>query len=266
MNIGHYLHKLNMADWAVVFTILVFGITQGLVYFEVVTQMELNWWFCLPQSISLFLERPWTIISYGFYHLRGQHLLWNMVFLFFSGHIFFQLFGSRQFVRVYLVSLIGGGFCFLLAGFFPIFGENKVVLLGASAAVMGVLSFVVSVKPSFRVYIFTFKVKLLYLLLFFILFEIIDIWVNTGGKMAHLGGIIGGIMAGLIYKYLRGKRERIIVRRIEEEEKKGKEMNEAERIRLHRVNQLLEKIGTSGYDSLSDEEKKYIFLATKEEI
>ena len=43
-------------------------------------------------------------------------------------------------------------------------------------------------------------------------------------------------------------------------------MNEAERIRLHRVNQLLEKIGTSGYDSLSDEEKKYIFLATKEEI
>ena len=84
--------------------------------------------------------------------------------------------------------------------------------------------------------------------------------------MAHLGGIIGGIMAGLIYKYLRGKRERIIVRRIEEEEKKGKEMNEAERIRLHRVNQLLEKIGTSGYDSLSDEEKKYIFLATKEEI
>ena len=153
--------KFNAANNVIIFTLIVFGVTQGLVYGGIFSQSQLNQWLCVPQQLPLFLERPWTLFTYAFYHISIEHLFWNMLFLFFSGHIFFRLFKTKIFLNTYFFSLMGGGIAFLLWGHISP-ETNYNALLGASAAVIGLLFFVVTIFPAYKIYVFTFRIQLLY--------------------------------------------------------------------------------------------------------
>ena len=260
------LQKFNAVNNVIIFTVVVFGITQGLVYGGVFSQSQLNQWLCVPQQLSLFLERPWTLLSYAFYHVSIEHLFWNMLFLFFSGQIFLRLFKAKIFISNYFFSLIGGGIAFLLWGYiFPEIGNNN-ALLGASAAVIGLLFFLVIIFPFYKIYVFTFRIQLLYFLLALILFDCIDISTNFGGKIAHLGGILSGLLAGFTYKNLfLHKKKNHTISSPPIIEPQTPHTSENQRIKQLQIQKLLKKISTSGYDSLTDEEKKYLFQASKEE-
>ena len=56
--------KFNAANNVIIFTLIVFGVTQGLVYGGIFSQSQLNQWLCVPQQLPLFLERPWTLFTY----------------------------------------------------------------------------------------------------------------------------------------------------------------------------------------------------------
>ena len=259
------LQKFNPANKVIVFTVVVFSITQGLVYGGIFSQSQLNQWLCVPQQLPLFLERPWTLLSYAFYHVSIEHLFWNMFFLFFSGHVFFRLFKAKTFISVYFFSLIGGGIAFLLWGYITPEITNNNALLGASAAVIGLLFFVVTIFPSYKIYVFSFRIQLLYFLLALILFDCIDISNNFGGKIAHFGGILSGILVGFTYKFLIPTKKRAnTISTPPIIEAQTSYISENQRIKQHQIQKLFNKISTSGYDSLTEEEKKYLFQATKE--
>ena len=259
------LQKFNAANNVIIFTLIVFGVTQGLVYGGIFSQSQLNQWLCVPQQLPLFLERPWTLLSYAFYHVSIEHLFWNMFFLFFSGHVFFRLFKAKTFISVYFFSLIGGGIAFLLWGYITSEIANNNALLGASAAVIGLLFFVVTIFPSYKIYVFSFRIQLLYFLLALILFDCIDISNNLGGKIAHFGGILSGILVGFSYKHLFSpKKSPNTLSTPSIIEPQTPHLSENQRIKQHQIQKLFNKINTSGYDSLTDEEKKYLFQATKE--
>ena len=105
---------------------------------------------------------------------------------------------------------------------------------------------------------------MLYVILAFILFDILNISVNTGGKIAHFGGILGGIFAGLTSKYSLRIPKKAKTPQEESPKKEKKVVSEEQQIRAHQVNQLLEKISASGYASLTDQEKKFLFEVSKE--
>ena len=257
--------KFNAANKVIIFTLIAFGITQGLVYGGIFSQSQLNQWLCVPQQLPLFLERPWTLLSYAFYHVSIEHLFWNMFFLFFSGHVFFRLFKAKTFISVYFFSLIGGGIAFLLWGYITPEIANNNALLGASAAVIGLLFFVVTIFPSYKIYVFSFRIRLLFFLLALILFDCIDISNNFGGKIAHFGGILSGILVGFSYKHLFSpKKSPNTLSTPSIIEPQTSHISENQRIKQHQIQKLFNKINTSGYDSLTDEEKKYLFQATKE--
>lgn len=50
--------KFNATNNVIIFTLIVFGVTQGLVYGGIFSQSQLNQWLCVPQQLPLFLERP----------------------------------------------------------------------------------------------------------------------------------------------------------------------------------------------------------------
>lgn len=257
--------KFNAANNVIIFTLIVFGVTQGLVYGGIFSQSQLNQWLCVPQQLPLFLERPWTLFTYAFYHISIEHLFWNMLFLFFSGHIFFRLFKTKIFLNTYFFSLMGGGIAFLLWGHISP-ETNYNALLGASAAVIGLLFFVVSIFPAYKIYVFTFRIQLLYFLLALILFDCINISTNIGGKIAHFGGILSGLLIGFIYKYFfLYKKKPHIVLPPTITEPQTPHLSKNQKIKQHQIQKLFNKISTSGYDSLTDEEKKYLFQASKEE-
>lgn len=254
---GYYI---NTADILLLLNVMLFALAKVVTLSGLIEESELNSWVCVPYSLSLYLERPWTLFSYAFYHVSLSHLFWNMLFLFFTGRIFFNLFNIKQFLVAYIWGVLIGGAAFLVLGYFLPTSVSNTILLGASAGIISVFAFITTVTPSYGVYIFTLRVKVLYLLGAIILFDLFDFSANSGGKIAHLGGIIAGIMVGVMAKYQLWSRKRM---RVEMPEMKPNKP-ERQKVKQHRINQLLDKINASGYASLTDKEKKFLFEASKE--
>ena len=254
---GYYI---NTADILLLLNVVLFALAKVVTLSGVIEESELNSWVCVPYSLSLYLQRPWTLFSYAFYHVNLSHLFWNMLFLFFTGRIFFNLFNIKQFLVAYIWGVVIGGAAFLVLGPFLSASVDNTMLLGASAGIISVFAFIATVTPSYGVYIFTLRVKVLYLLGAIILFDLFDFSANSGGKIAHLGGIIAGIIVGVMAKYQLWSRKRM---RVEMPEMKPNKP-ERQKVKQHRINQLLDKINASGYASLTDKEKKFLFEASKE--
>lgn len=254
---GYYI---NTADILLLLNVVLFALAKVVTLSGVIEESELNSWVCVPYSLSLYLQRPWTLFSYAFYHVNLSHLFWNMLFLFFTGRIFFNLFNIKQFLVAYIWGVVIGGAAFLVLGHFLSASVDNTMLLGASAGIISVFAFIATVTPSYGVYIFTLRVKVLYLLGAIILFDLFDFSANSGGKIAHLGGIIAGIIVGVMAKYQLWSRKRM---RVEMPEMKPNKP-ERQKVKQHRINQLLDKINASGYASLTDKEKKFLFEASKE--
>ena len=254
---GYYI---NIADILLLLNVVLFALAKVVTLSGLIEEAELNSWVCVPYSLSLYLERPWTLFSYAFYHVSLSHLFWNMLFLFFTGRIFFNLFNIKQFLAAYIWGVLIGGAAFLVLGHFLSASVGNTMLLGASAGIISVFAFIATVTPSYGVYIFTLRVKVLYLLVAIILFDLFDFSANSGGKIAHLGGIIAGIMVGVMAKYQLWSRKRM---RVEMPEMKPNKP-ERQKVKQHRINQLLDKINASGNASLTDKEKKFLFEASKE--
>ena len=192
--------------------------------------------------IRLLSRKPLSsILEYAFSVFHGAHIL-----------------QSIQYKAIF--SCLYMGAAFLVLGHFLSASVGNTMLLGASAGIISVFAFIATVTPSYGVYIFTLRVKVLYLLGAIILFDLFDFSANSGGKIAHLGGIIAGIMVGVMAKYQLWSRKRM---RVEMPEMKPNKP-ERQKVKQHRINQLLDKINASGYASLTDKEKKFLFEASKE--
>jgi len=150
-------------------------------------------WRWLAYSANTVSTAPWTVITYAFVHAGIWHLLSNLWVLFVFGPRVEQAFGARRFTIYYLVCALGG----LLAH--SMVAPRNVILLGASAAVLGVLLAYAVSWPDDEVQIFplfiTMKVK--WLVVVFgalnLLFGLATAGAASGvAYIAHLGGLATG--------------------------------------------------------------------------
>jgi len=228
-------------------------------------------WFELSSDLKKIIFKPWSIISYSFFHSGFFHLFWNMIILLYSGQIFLNLFTNKMFLSTYFVGVIFGGIIFIFCyNVFPVFFNSYSTMIGSSAGVMAILIFICVYSPNYEIRILFFNIKLLYIGLFFVFFDIIQIpYGNAGGHFAHLGGsLVGFIYARQIkngkdildsFSFL------IISIFYKNKKKENKIIKNDYRNILHKdinqkkIDQILDKINSSGYDSLSKEEKDFLF-------
>jgi membrane associated rhomboid family serine protease len=78
----------------------------------------------------------WRLLTYAFLHASFNHILWNMLFLFWFGMDVEEMYGSREFLAFYLTSALAGGLGFVICNRLGVPGDY---CLGASAAVMACL-------------------------------------------------------------------------------------------------------------------------------
>jgi membrane associated rhomboid family serine protease len=218
-------------------------------------------YLCMPSGISHFFARFWTIGSYMFMHVDLRHILSNMLWLWFLGRIFCELLGSKRMVFVYLMGGIAGGIVYLIIS--AAIGDNNSILYGASGAVMAIVVAVATHAPDYRVYPFGIPMKLKWLaLISFLLTTAIDFSSNTGGKAAHLGGAIFGMMWAFNHKrgnifagmFQRKSKLNVAHRRTVGDLDYNAQKNAIRK----RVDEILDKISRSGYDSLSRDEKDFL--------
>ena len=246
--------------------------------FNIPTSSYLNWLQLSPNLLT-FIKRPWSLITYSFVHSGFFHLLWNMVLLYYAGRLLLNLFPDRIFINNYFLGVISGGLIFISSySIFPVFEGNYPPLIGASAGVMAVFIFICTYTPNQEIRFFFIKLKLKHIGLAFFFLDIIQIpYGNAGGHLAHLGGAVLGffyarqlgegrdIGSGFqnIWQSIFKKKYLKTVYR-SPKNKSATSKNSGERINQKKIDSILDKISNSGYDSLSKEEKEYLFKAGKE--
>ena len=241
-------------------------------------------WLELPSDFNEFILKPWTIITYAFAHYDFIHILFNMAWLYFIGRFFLNVFNSKLALNVYFLGAICGGLSYLLIyNLFPsVFGKSQ--LVGASASVRALLIFICAYMPNQEVQFFSFKLKLWYIGVAIVLMDGIGLFgVNAGGNLAHLGGAALGYFYAK--QYAQGQDigkgfERFMdtitnlfkpskkapMKTVHKNKSKVGGYTKGEFNQFNnqkKIDVILDKISKSGYDSLTSEEKEFLFRAGK---
>jgi membrane associated rhomboid family serine protease len=235
--------------------------------------------FSVPASFNALLLRPWTLITYMFTHKDIWHILFNMLWLYWFGRIFLEYLDERKLVAVYLLGGISGALVYILSfNIFPAFTGVVAdsVAIGASASVMAIVIAIAAYVPDYTIQLFLFgRIKIKYMALaIFILTSIMDFSVNSGGKLAHIGGAFFGYfyIINLRHGHDIGKGFNRIIdffatifkprKKLKVTYKKVATEYDYNKIKVEhqkRINNILDKISKGGYESLTKEEKEALF-------
>lgn len=238
----------------------------------------------LPAWTERFIRQPWSLFTYMFMHAGVLHLLFNMLWLYWFGQMFLSLFSAKHFRGLYLLGGICGGLLYMLAyNVFPYFSDSMYYsyLLGASASVLAIVVATAVRAPEYQVnFMFVGAVRLKYVALFMVLTDLMFMTSgNAGGHIAHLGGALAGwwFASGLsrghdatvwINRCLDGLTIRRKPKRPKMEvhygdKAKDYDYNARKKQQSEEVDRILDKLKKSGYNSLTTEEKKRLFDASK---
>ena len=190
-----------------------------------------------------FLSKPWSILTYAFIHQGLFELIFMIILLLFSSNSITNLLGKKITINLFFLGIFFGGVAYLLSG-------SKGSLIGSSAGISSLLFFLLLLSPNLGVRIFRFTIEFKYIMAFILFTDFLKL-ISPGqfGVYSH----IGGYLVGIYYYYsLYGFPKKVSV-----QNHKKRQTNF--RNKQKKIDMILDKISKSGYDSLSDEEKEYLF-------
>ena len=235
----------------------------------------------LSSNINVLISHPWTLITHMFTHLDIIHLLSNLIWLYFGGKIFLNYLSKKEFYSTYVMGGLFGAITYVI--FFNVFPVFKIIdinitAMGASAAAFAILIASASHVPNLSIPIIALqKIKLKHIAVFAVMInyffmpsalENLD-HDKIGGYIAHLGGAFYGYifinmrkkninMGYIIDKII----ELFYTKKITSQTRRNEsdyDYNARKVAEQKRINNILEKISQSGYESLSKEEKEELF-------
>ena len=270
--INLYISGLNIVEKIILFNITVYllpFVLKTVLFLFNIKGLSIVNWFTIDATLSEFILKPWSILTYGFIHGSFSHIFWNMLILYYFGNILKNIFGEKLILNLFLSGIVAGGLTYLISyNLFPVFKGVNSVMIGASAGVMSVLFFLAAYDPQYRIRIIFFDIKILYIALFLFFYDIIQIPLNnSGGHIAHIGGALWGYYYSI--KYNNGSD---LVNSILSYFKKNtnnkpsvKSKKDNKSFNQDKIDEILDKISDSGYDSLTKSEKEYLFKVGKDE-
>ncbi len=242
-------------------------------------------WTSLPSNLSVLITRPWTLVTYMFLHIGFRHIFFNLLILYFTGKIFIEYMGGRKLLSTYLLGgLAGGALYVLFYNLFPGF-ENAVAgstNKGASAGVMAVLIGAATYSPRYPVKLFfVIEIEFRWIAIALLVLDFINLGdqENMGGMISHFGGAALGYL--VVSQYKKGNditegfskfmdnianwfKPKPKIRKVYSKARSGPGFHERKAQNQQRMNDILDKINRSGYDSLTKDEKDYLFKIGKD--
>lgn len=273
------------------------GITNKLIYWNVgifvvslvffysfsAGQFDYPVWLYLSSSPADNLYYPWTVLTYSFLHSGPGHLFFNMLILYFSGRLFLTFFSEKQFLGLYILSAIFAGLVFVGAYYLM---DDDTAIVGASAAIMAILMAATTYRPLMQVRLLLIgNVKLWHITAVILLLDLMQIKLdNTGGHISHLAGaffgfvyvkllqngtdlskIVSGVTDFFVNLFKPKKSDPFKKVHVNYNRKAANAVSNivTKSKAQQQVDEILDKISQSGYDSLTKEEKEFLFKAGK---
>ncbi|MAX71044.1 MAG: rhomboid family intramembrane serine protease [Flavobacteriaceae bacterium] len=285
-NLKYKFNRFNVFEKIIVINIIVFVIGALLGVF-VRTNDSLSL-LKLPSDFYDFLLKPWSIFTYGFLHYDFFHILFNLLVLYYISRMLLNLFRPKMALNIYFLGIIVGGLAFLFVyNVLPsTLLKNTGGLVGASAGIRALLIFLGVYMAETEVRVFVINVKLKYIAIILVAMDVLGLFTwNQGGNVAHLGGALLGYFYALelkkgndigsgfermmdtIASWFKPKSNLKTVHRRQgrsKTEMAGKTKQEFDTYnKQKKIDLILDKISKSGYESLTAEEKEFLFRAGK---
>lgn len=277
------LRNLNVLEKIIAINVVVFLI--GLLLSTILNSGNSLYWLELPKDVGDFIFKPWSVITYSFTHYGFFHLLFNMLVLYYVSRMMLNLFSPKLTLNIYFLGIIFGALFFMFA--YNVLPQNLLkpvgALVGASAGVRALLIFLCAYMPNTDVRLIFFNIKLWHLGIALVVFDVIGLFgLNQGGNIAHLGGVALGyfyakqlvkgndigkgfekLMDGIANLFKRSKKSPLkTVHRRKSNTVAGHNKSEFKEFsKQKQIDLILDKISKSGYESLTEEEKAFLFKA-----
>ncbi len=253
------------------------GYSGGNLYHQIIN------FFSLSSDPMEALSHFWGVLTYNFLHRGFFHLLWNMLFLYWFGRIVGDLIGDKHIFPLYILGGIAGGILFILGNILLPYTHGASYIIGSSASVMAIVVASATIAPDYELNLLLIgRVPLKYVVLVLVFLDVISTAgvINSGGHFAH----IGGALFGYIYIYLLRKginlsswwvqivhrtRSLKTPKRTPRTSSKNRPMRVVHKkipmdeTLQKQVDEILDKINESGYDSLTEAEKEILYQAAK---
>ncbi|RIA09245.1 membrane associated rhomboid family serine protease [Flavobacteriaceae bacterium MAR_2010_72] len=280
------IKRLNVFEKIIIVNAVIFSMGWLIARLRPMAREESLVWLELPKQFSEFIVKPWSLLTYGFAHYGFFHLVFNLLVLYFVARMMVNLFSTKISLNVYVLGILAGGLSYLLVyNLLPAsYSEQIGSLVGASAGVRALLIFICAYMPNREARFFAIHIKLWHIGAVLVALDVIGLFsLNQGGSVAHLGGIaLGYIYAvqltkgrnigkrferftGMIENLFKAKSPLKTVHKSRKKPFAGHNKNEFnEFTKQKRIDLILDKISKSGYDSLTKEEKEFLFKAGKD--
>lgn len=276
-----YSHWLNRLIYINLGVFILFMVLQMLDFlFGWNTGAWLGYYTSIPSDPEAFILRPWTLVTYMFVHRDFWHILFNMLVLFFTGHIFMDFLGDKRVLPLFIMGGLAGALLYLIL-FYVSPNLSNSTMIGASAGVMAILVAAATKAPGLPVRLFfVLEVPFWVVAVLFILLDIAQVPVsNSGGHIAHLGGALLGYL--YIQQLDRGRdwsnsfwnlQRKIAgffdrsprLKTVYKSNSKNTRPKRASTVSdQERMDRILDKIKKHGYDKLSKEEKDFLFQISR---
>lgn len=292
----HAFHRYNNAHVQLIIINVVVFIGMAMLY--VISQWTgLEFWFAkiyeqfaIPSDFSVFITRPWTILTYAFNHSLSQilHIIFNMLAFYWFGKLFVEYLGSDKLVALYVLGALAGAVLYLLAFNLvpnpPAFLSGSGAMVGASAAIFAVMVGITTLIPDYSFFLLLIgPVKIKYIAAVYIFLSFLgSVGDNAGGDIAHLGGALMGfiytkqlqsgvnwgswVTAMLQYiKDLFKTKPKVKVSYRSDQPPVQKKKSGKPLVSQAELDAILDKISAGGYESLTKDEKEKLFNASKKQ-
>ena len=243
-----------VVKWLLIANFVIFLLTIS----DTLRTQIFTWGAVLPVNFVTSLE-VWRLITYQFIHAGGMHFLFNMIFLYFFGPILEQTWGSRTFLKFYLICGAVGGVVYTVLANLGILQMGEMV--GASGALYGIMAAVAVLYPRMPVLLYgLIPIKMVWLVTLAVILSLLSFagGHNMGGEAAHMSGLVAGFIYVKYKPFFTGFRL---------QRKKGNWEKRMERERGFEVevDRILKKVHDQGLSSLNSREKKILQEATRRE-
>ncbi len=247
---------------------------EGLSFYDRIVDI-----LALPSTFKGLLFRPWTLITYMFINTSFWSLLFAGLLLHMFGRITGDLMGDHRILPLFIMSGILSGITFIIFNSF--IASPSVYLMESLPSILCIAVVGAMVAPDYSVRLLLLgDVKIKFIVGILILLMILGVF-NQGAQSTYIARISGIAFALLFVYNLRNgldltekfwsfknlftpkneTRNMTVVHKQKANKKSQKKFSDD--TTQERIDQILDKISQKGYDSLSEEEKEYLFLASK---